>query len=168
MVDNQNTGRAKRWTCKWEKVRLKDSVLCIYIFHRDALYVLLYNVLQSCILHQMQSSLPDGLSADPNLMRAGGCGRRGNSNPWYAAAYMQQATNPARLMHEKSAHIFRGAHFHADSRGWTLSCLLSSIRAQCIKRPQAQGVLQPTLVFSPCSLWGIWLVGEISLLIWAC
>ena len=62
-----------------------------------------------------------------------------------SSAYMQQATNPARLMHEKSAHIFRGAHFHADSRGWTLSCLLSSIRAQCIKRPQAQGVAQPTL-----------------------
>ena len=62
-----------------------------------------------------------------------------------SSAYMQQATNPARLMHEKSAHIFRGAHFHADSRGWTLSCLLSSIRAQCIKRPQAQGVVQPTL-----------------------
>ena len=146
MVDI-NTGRVKRWTCKWEKVRLKDSVLCIYIFHQGALCVLLFNVLQCCTLHQMQSSLPDGLSADPNLMRAGGCGRRGNTNRWYAAQRIcnNQATNPARLMYEKSAHIFRGAHFHADSRGWTLSCLLSSIRAQCIKRPQAQGVAQTTL-----------------------
>ena len=79
-----------------------------------------------------------------------------------SSAYMQQATNPAWLMHEKSAHIFRGAHFHADSRGWTLSCLLSSIRAQCIKRPQAQGVAQATLVFSPAAFEGFF-VEKISL-----